>query len=85
MVDHAYLIMCWNTSPDFLKIQSHYEAALETEQRHFSKHILESIVTPKSQYNKIIKLLQYSPIVNVGDWGCIVCDLETIIVLVLVQ
>ena len=33
------------------------------------------------QYNKVIRLLQ--PIVNRGDWGCIVCGLETIIVLVL--
>ena len=35
-----------------------------------------------SQYIQIIRLLQHSS-VNGGDWGCIVCDLETIIVLVL--
>ena len=34
-----------------------------------------------SLYNKVIRLLQYSsPIVNGGDRGCIVRDLETIIV-----
>ena len=38
-----------------------------------------------SQNNKVIRLLQYGPpIVNGGDWGCIVRDLETIIVLVLI-
>ena len=37
-----------------------------------------------SQNNKVTRLLQYSSaIVNGGDWGCIVRDLETIIVLVL--
>ena len=38
-----------------------------------------------SQYNKVIRLLStVPPIVNGGDWGCIVRDLETIIVLVLI-
>ena len=37
-----------------------------------------------SQYNKVIRLLQYSSAnINLGDWGCILLDLETIIVLVL--
>ena len=37
-----------------------------------------------SQYIKVIRLLSIvPPIVNGGDWGCIVRDLETIIVLVL--
>ena len=41
-------------------------------------------VTPKSQYIKVIRLLQHSsPIVNGGDSGCIVHDLKTIIVLAL--
>ena len=35
-----------------------------------------------SQYNKVIRLVQYSSANNSwGDWGCIVRDLETIIVL----
>ena len=59
-----------------------WEAALETERRCFSKVIFESNVTPKiarsSDYFSTVP-----PIVNGGDWGCIVRDLETIIVLVL--
>ena len=35
-----------------------------------------------SQYNKVIRLLQYSS-ANGGAWGCIMRDLETIIALVL--
>ena len=71
-----------NTHQDFLKIPSLGEAALETERRCFSKFIIESIVTPKitrlsDSFSTVL------PIVNWGDWGCIVRDLETIIVLVL--
>ena len=37
-----------------------------------------------SQYIQIVRLLQHSTVkVNGGDWGCIVRDLDTIIVLVL--
>ena len=55
---------------------------LETERRYFSKVIFESNVTPKitrssDTYSTV------PPIVNGGDWGCIVRDLETITVLVL--
>ena len=43
------------------------------------KVILESNVDPiiSGSFSAVL------PIVNGGDWGCIVCDLETIIVLVL--
>ena len=64
------------------KIPSHREAALKTERRCFSKVIMESNVTPnitRSSDYFIIVL----PIVNAGDWGCIVRDLETIIILLL--
>ena len=47
-----------------------------------SKLILESNVTR----NITIKVISFStvpPIVNGGDWGCIVRDLETIVLLVL--
>ena len=75
--------LLWKTRQDFLKIPSLCEAALETERRCFSKVIIESNVTPKitrsPDYFSIIP-----PIVNGGDWGCIVRDLETIIVLVLI-
>ena len=59
-----------------------WEAALETEWRCFSKVILESNVTPN-----IIRLSDsfstVPPIVNGGEWGWIMHDLETIKVLVL--
>ena len=71
-----------NTRQDFLKIPRLCEAALETERRCFSKVIFESNVTPKitrssDSFSTVLK------IVNGGDWGCIVRDLETIIILVL--
>ena len=63
-------------------IPSLCEAALETERRCFSKVIFESNVTAKitrsSNYFSQVLVL-----VNGCDWGCIVRDLETIIVLVL--
>ena len=73
--------LSWNTCQDF-KIPSHWEAFLETEQRCFSKVILESIVTPNITRSSD-SVTTVPPIVNGGDWGCIVSDLETIIVLVL--
>ena len=74
----------WNTfaMQDFLKIPSRWEAALETERRWFSKVILESNVTPNITRSSD-KFSTVPPIVNAGDWGCIMRDLETIIVLVL--
>ena len=70
----------WNTRQD-LKIPSLREAALETERRFFSKVILESNVTPNITRSSD-SFSTVTPIVNGGDWGCIVRDLETIIVLV---
>ena len=75
--------LSWNTCQDFLKIPSHWEAALETGWRCFSKVILESNVPPNitrssDSFSTVL------PIVNAGDWECIVRDLETIIVLALV-
>ena len=60
----------------------HIEVDLETERRCFSKVILESNVTPNitrssDSFSTVL------PIVNVGDWGCTVRDLMTIIVLVI--
>ena len=72
----------WNTRQDFHKIPTLCEAALETVRRCFSKVILESNVAPNilSSLDSFSKLPQ---IVNRGDWGYIMRDLETIIVLVL--
>ena len=74
--------LSWNTCQDFLKIPSLWEAALETERRCFSKVILKSNVTPNitRSSDSISTVL---PIVNGGNWGCILNDLETIIVLVI--
>ena len=72
--------LSWNTHQDFITIPSPWEAALETKQRCFTKVILESNVTSnvtRSSYSFSTVL----PIVNGGDRGCIVHDLETIIVL----
>ena len=73
-----------NTRQDFLKIQSLWEAALETERRCFSNVILKSNVTPNitrsSESSSTVP-----PIVNGCDSGCIVRDLETQIVLVLLS
>ena len=74
--------LTWNTRQDLVKIPNLWEAALETERRCFSKVILESNVTqnltrPSDSFSTV------PPIVNMGDWLCIVRDLETIIVLVL--
>ena len=72
----------WNTRQDFLKIPSLWEAALETKWRCFSNVILESNATPnitRSSYS----FSTVPKIVNEGDCGCIVRDLQTTIVLVL--
>ena len=55
---------------------------METERRCFTKVILESnvihnITRSSDSFSTV------PPIVNRGEWGCIVRDLETIIVLVL--
>ena len=72
--------LSWNTHQDFFKIPSLREAALETEQRCFSKVILESNVTPNITRSSDA----FSTVLpNEGDWGCIVRDLKAIIVLVL--
>ena len=74
--------LSWNTRHNFLKIPSLWETAQETEWRCFSKIILESNVTPniKRSSDSFSTVL---PIVNGGDWGCTVRDINTIIVLVL--
>ena len=74
--------LSWNTRQNFLKIPSLTEAALETERRRYSKDILGSNATPNitrssDSYGTV------PPIINGGDWGCIVRDLETIIVFIL--
>ena len=74
--------LSWNTWQDFLKIPSRWEAALETERICFSNVILESNVTPNITRSSD-SFSTVPPIANAGDWGCIVHDLETIIVLVL--
>ena len=74
--------LSWNTLQNFLKILSLWEAAMETERRCFSKVILESNVTHNITRSSD-SFSAVPPIVNRGDWGCIVRDLETIIVLVL--
>ena len=75
---HGTLVAC----QDFLKIPSIWETALEIEQRCFSKVILESSVTPNTTRSS--DLFSTVPtIVNGGNSGCIVRDLESIIVLVL--
>ena len=59
-----------------------WEAALETEWRCFSKAVLGLNVTPNiSKSSDSISTVP--PIVNGDDWECIVHDLETIMVLVL--
>ena len=80
-----HLLRCdlsWNTLQDFLKIPSLCKAALETEWRCFSKVIFKSNVTPKITRSSD-SFSTVPPIVNWGDWGCIVRDLKTIVVLVL--
>ena len=74
--------LSWNTRQDFLKIPSLREAALETKRRCFSKVSLESDVTPNIT-RSLDSFSTVPPIVNGGDWGYIVRDLETIIVFVL--
>ena len=74
--------LSWNTRQDFLKIPSLWEAALETKRRCFSKISLESNVTPNITRSSD-SFSTVPPIVNGGDWGCIVGNLETIIILVL--
>ena len=75
------LYISWNTRKDFLKIPSLWEIALESEWRCFAKVILESNVTINITRSSD-SFSTVPPIVNGGDWGCIVRDLETIIVLV---
>ena len=72
----------WNTRQDLLDIPSLCKAALETERRCFSKVIFESNVTPKITRSPD-SFSTVPPIVNGDDWECIVLDLETIIILVL--
>ena len=58
------------------------EAALEIKQTCFSKVILDvttNITRSSDSFSTVL------PIVNAGDFGCIVLDLETIIVLVLLS
>ena len=74
--------LSWITCQDFLKIPSLWEAVLETERRCFSKVILESNVA-RNISRSLDSFSTVPPIVNAGDWGCIVRDLETIIILVL--
>ena len=74
--------LSWNTRQDFLKIPSLWEATLETEWRCFSKVIFGLNITPNITRSSD-SFSTVPPIVNEGDWGCIVRDLETIIVLVL--
>ena len=56
------------------------QAVLETERRWFSKFILESNVTPNISSDSFSTV---TPIVNEGDWGYIMRDLETIVALAL--
>ena len=70
--------LSWNTRHYFLKIPSLWEAALETGLRWFSKVVLESNVTPKIS-RSADSCSTVPPIVNEGDWGYIVRDLETIL------
>ena len=74
--------LSWNTCQNFMKIPSHWEASLEIERRYYSKVIFESNVTPNITRSSD-SFSTVPPIVNAGDWGCIECDLETLIVLVL--
>ena len=61
--------LSWNTRQDFFKIPSLWTAA--TEQRCFSKVILESNVTPNI-WRSSDSFSTVPPTVNAGDWGCIV-------------
>ena len=71
-----------NTPQDFFMIPSLCEAALETERRCFSKIILwNQMSLPIYQGHKTPSASTVPPIVNGNDCGCIVRDLETIIVL----
>ena len=76
--------LSWNSRQDFLKIPCLWEAALETERRCFSKVNLESNVTPNIS-RSTDSCSTVPSMVNGGGWGCIVRDLETIIVLVLLE
>ena len=79
VIYHGTLAEQWGR--DFLKIPSLWEAALETKRRCFSKINLESNVTPNITRSSAFSTVP--PIVSASDWGCIVRDLETIIILVL--
>ena len=57
--------LSWNTCQDF-KIPSHWEAALETEQRCFSKVILESNVSPN--ITRSCRLFQHSSAISSCSW-----------------
>ena len=66
----------------YFKIQSLWEAAMETERRCFSNINLESNVAPKiSRSTESFRTVALRT--NVGEWGYIERDLETIIVIVL--
>ena len=56
----------------------------QTERRCLSKVIVESNVTPNITRSSD-SFSSVPPIVTAGDWGCIVCDLKTIIVIVLLS
>ena len=68
--------LSWNTRQDILKKQR------LCERRCFSNVILESNVTPNITRSSD-SFSRDPPLVNGGDWACIVRDLETIIVSVL--
>ena len=73
--------LSWNTRKEFFKILSLWEAAQETERRCFPTVFVESNATPRisRSSNSFSTVL-----LNEGDWGYIVGDLETIVVSILV-
>ena len=73
--------LSWNTHQDFLKIPSLWEASLETQQRYFSKIILESNVTLNWTMSSDL-FSTVLPIFDVGQWVCILHGLKTVIVFV---
>ena len=67
--------LSWKTRQDFLKIQSLWEDALKASQlRSFAKVILESNATQNISRSSD-SFSTVLPIVNGGDWECIVRDL----------
>ena len=74
--------LSWNTCQDLYTIVIHslLEAALDRVKMLLKYHLG---INCYSQYNKVVRLLQYvPPIVNSGDWGCVVRDMQTMIVFV---